>query len=318
MKILVTGAAGFIGSHLSEHLLQNGHELTGIDNFDPFYPEEIKKKNIAVCLKSPGYKFIRCSLDELATKVNPSEANPDVVVHLAAKAGVRPSIENPQAYLETNVNGTMQLLEWMRAGGIKRMVFASSSSVYGNNKKTPFSESDNVDYPISPYAFTKKSCELMNYNYHHLYDISIINLRFFTVYGPRQRPDLAIHKFFELIYNNQPIPIFGDGSTGRDYTFIDDTIQGVIKSIERICKAGNSLFETINLGNSKPVLLTDLVRSIEEVTGKKAILNHLPMQDGDVERTFADISLARKLLGYNPQVNLPDGLSQFRNWYESK
>jgi nucleoside-diphosphate-sugar epimerase len=198
------------------------------------------------------------------------------------------------------------------------MIFASSSSVYGNNKKIPFSESDNVDYPISPYAFTKKSCELLNFNYHHLYDFSIINLRFFTVYGPRQRPDLAIHKFFDLIYHNLPIPVFGDGKTGRDYTYIDDTVVGICNALFRIDTSKSKLYEIFNLGNSSPVILNQLIEAIEDVTGKKAIRKNLPLQEGDVDLTFADISSAKQILNYYPKVKLQEGLKRFRDWYEEQ
>ena len=317
MNILLTGAAGFIGSHLSERLLMLGHSVIAIDNFDPFYPKEIKRSNLERCLQSKDFVFHEIGISEIDSVISSKNLPVDLVIHLAAKAGVRPSIENPSAYIETNIIGTHHVLEWMKNNDCKKMIFASSSSVYGNNPKTPFSESDAVDSPISPYAFTKKSCELLNYTYHHLYDIDIINLRFFTVYGPRQRPDLAIHKFFDLIYNEKPIQIFGDGKTGRDYTYIDDTINGICASIDLIHSA-NNIYEIINLGNSKPVLLNELVDSIERVTGKKAKRTYLPMQEGDVDLTYADISVAAKKLNFLPGTTLQDGLNNFKIWYENR
>ncbi len=317
MKILITGAAGFIGSHLSEKLLSLGHKVTGIDNFDPFYLKSIKQSNLEKSLQSENFKFIPCDLSEIKNNLSGNENDFDLVIHLAAKAGVRPSIENPHSYIETNILGTFHVLEWMKNTGCHKLIFASSSSVYGNNKKIPFHESDSVDRPISPYALTKKSCELLNYNYYHLYDLSIINLRFFTVYGPRQRPDLAIHKFFDLIYNDKPIQLFGDGRTGRDYTFIADTIQGICSSVERISKE-QKIYETYNLGNSKPVLLKDLIEDIENIIGKKAIRKYLPMQEGDVDLTFADITLAKQMLGYSPSTPLHEGLLKFKEWFDRK
>ncbi len=317
MQILVTGAAGFIGSHLSEKLLSLGHQVTGVDNFDPFYPKNVKEKNLEKCLESKNFTFYNSDIADIQSTPGLNKLLPDIVIHLAAKAGIRPSIENPGAYIQTNIVGTFHLLEWMKTNDCKKLVFASSSSVYGNNKKTPFEETDAVDSPISPYAFTKKSCELLNFNYHQLYDMSIINLRFFTVYGPRQRPDLAIHKFFELIYNNKPLDIFGDGTTGRDYTYIDDIINGICASVNRI-KSAKKLYEVINLGNNKPVLLKDLVDTIENITGKKIIRRQLPMQPGDVDLTYADITQAKNKLNYLPSTSLNEGLNKFKTWYENR
>lgn len=314
MEIFVTGAAGFIGSHLSEKLLQEGHSVTAIDNFDPFYPREIKLSNLRTSLQSDKFRLYEGDITSIEAVVD-NNYNPDMVIHLAARAGVRPSIENPSAYINTNIKGTFAVLEWMRKHGCKKMIFASSSSVYGNNA-IPFSEKDPVDAPISPYAFTKKSGELLNYTYHHLYGFSIINLRFFTVYGPRQRPDLAIHKFFSLIKQKKAIEIYGDGTTGRDYTYIDDIISGILASVKRI-NDNENLFEIINLGNSNPVLLKDLVNAIEEISGIKAERKYLPMQEGDVNRTFADIATAKEKLGYNPSTSLKTGLQNFSKWYEA-
>jgi UDP-glucuronate 4-epimerase len=234
---------------------------------------------------------------------------PDIVIHLAAKAGVRPSIKNPASYYDVNVNGTLNMLEAMRKNKIGRMLFASSSSVYGNNKKIPFAESDNVDFPVSPYAASKKACELLCHTYHHLFDMDIFCLRFFTVYGPRQRPDLAINKFTRALLNDEPITLFGDGSTSRDYTHISDILQGIGQAMENL--KGFGIF---NLGESNAISLKELVALLENSTGKKADIKYLPMQDGDVLRTFADISRAKSVLGYNPVVNIADGISNYVEW----
>jgi nucleoside-diphosphate-sugar epimerase len=317
MNILITGVAGFIGSHLSERLLQMNHSIYGIDNFDDFYPEETKKNNLKVSQNSEKFNLIKADINDIEIAVKGKLTSVDLVIHLAAKAGVRPSIVNPKEYIHANIAGTEKLLEWMKSSGCRKLIFASSSSVYGNNIKIPFSESDRVDFPISPYAFTKKSCELLNHTYHHLYNIDIINLRFFTVYGPRQRPDLAIHKFFDLVYQDKPVNIYGDGKTGRDYTYVDDTVSGICSSIDRIM-SNEKLYEIINLGNNKPVILNDLVHTIEQVTGKKIKRNHLPMQEGDVDLTYADISVAKQKLNFNPSTTLLDGLNKFKIWYESR
>ncbi len=316
MEIFITGAAGFIGSHLSEKLLAEGHKVTAIDNFDPFYPRAVKLNNLKNCFHSKNFRLHEGDINDINSVLGETGYNPDLVIHLAAKAGVRPSIENPAAYISANIKGTLSLLEWMKKNGCKKMIFASSSSVYGNNA-TPFSEKDSVDAPISTYAFTKKSCELMNYTYHHLHGFSIINLRFFTVYGPRQRPDLAIHKFFKLMSENKPIDIYGDGSTGRDYTYIDDIISGISSSINRITTKEN-LYDIINLGNSSPVTLNQLVEAIEITIGRKAEKKYKPMQDGDVNKTFADITRAKEILGYNPTTSLSAGLMSFLKWHEKK
>jgi len=314
MKVLITGCAGFIGSHLTELFLNNGHLVIGVDNFDPFYNKEQKLKNLAASYKHRNFTFHQldiCNEPELA--LLPSDI--EFVIHLAAKTGVRPSISAPQEYLETNVKGTLNILEWMKKNNKKKLVFGSSSSIYGNNKKAPFSETDAVDEPISPYAFSKKSCELLNYTYYHLYRMSILNLRFFTVFGPRQRPDLAIRKFVSGILKDEPIHLYGDGSSARDYTFVMDTISGVYSAFNYV-NEHESVYDIINLGNSKPIKLLELVQCIYEVLGKKPNLVFEPMQPGDVDITFADISKAKKMLGYNPSTSLKEGVTAFVNWYK--
>jgi UDP-glucuronate 4-epimerase len=316
MRILITGAAGFIGSHLSEKLLELGHQVIGIDNFDPFYARNTKEDNLKIALKNPLFSFHELDI----TSTSDFEKWPDkidIVVHLAAKAGVRPSIENPEVYLKTNILGTLNVLEYMRKIDCYNLVFASSSSVYGNNKKIPFEESDPADHPISPYAASKKSCELLLYNYHKLYQFNCINLRFFTVFGPRQRPDLAIHKFVKKISDNQPIEVYGQGDTARDYTYVDDTISGIVEAINRV-HSNQTVFETINLGNNAPVSLNALIQKIETLLGLKAQIKHLPLQDGDVDITYSSIDKAKKLLNYNPVTPIDEGLIKFVAWYKSQ
>ncbi len=314
-RILITGVAGFIGSHLVESLLSQEKEIIGIDNFDPFYSKEQKESNLKQVLKNKNFCFLEGDISQKVTLESLPKI--ELIIHLAAKAGVRPSIENPTDYIQHNIQATNNILEFAKNQNIQKIIFASSSSIYGNNTSIPFREEDLVNEPISPYAFTKRSCELMNYAYHHLYDIDIINLRFFTVYGPRQRPDLAIHKFFQKIYNNEPIEIFGDGSTARDYTYIDDIINGIEAAINYI-HTHSKVFETINLGNNTPVLLKDLIKQIEKVVFKPVMLKNLPMQAGDVNQTYADITKAKKLLGYNPHTKLEVGLEKFKNWFEGR
>ena len=309
-RIVVTGAAGFIGSHLCEALLARGDQVLGIDNFDSFYEPRVKMANIASCREHSAFEMHEGDIRDADFVTGVLAHDVDVVVHLAARAGVRPSIEQPLLCQDINVHGTAVMLESAGLQGIRKFVFASSSSVYGNNEKVPFAESDNVDHPISPYAASKKAGELLAYTYAHLYDMSVTCLRFFTVYGPRQRPDLAIHKFTRLIDRGDPIPVFGDGSTMRDYTYIDDILDGVMRSIDKC--AGYRIY---NLGESSPVSLSDLISAIETALGKKANINRLPMQAGDVNRTYADVSLAREELGYNPTTRIEDGLARFVRWY---
>jgi UDP-glucuronate 4-epimerase len=309
---LVTGAAGFIGSHLCESLLHDGWRVLGVDCFDDFYDPAAKHRNIAGFASHSRFELIKADIrDEDAMKeVLGRDVN--MVVHLAARAGVRPSIERPLLYQDVNVRGTNVMLEAARQNGLKQFVFASSSSVYGNSPKVPFSESDRVDCPISPYAATKKAGELLCHTYHHLFGMNITCLRFFTVYGARQRPDLAIHKFTRLIESGKPIPVFGDGSMMRDHTYVDDIIAGVRAAMDRC--AG---FHIYNLGESRPVSLSDLIAVIEGALGKKAIIERLPPQPGDVDRTYADVTLAMRELGYEPRTELSDGLTKFVEWYRS-
>jgi UDP-glucuronate 4-epimerase len=313
ISILITGCAGFIGSHLSELLLSEGYNVIGVDNFDAFYSKSIKLKNLEKSLSNNSFKFYEIDISN-KLELQKIENEIDVVIHIAAKAGVLPSINDVSGYISTNIDGTNNVLEFMKERQIKKLLFASSSSVYGNNKAIPFNESHAVEHLISPYAFTKRSCELLNHVYHHLYAIDIINLRFFTVYGPRQRPDLAIHKFVKLIDEKQPINMYGDGSTARDYTFVEDTVAGVYSALKYIL-ANNNVFEIVNLGNNEPVKLKDLIDTIYEIMNVAPNLNRMPMQAGDVDITFADISKAEKLFGYHPKVKIKHGLQKFINWY---
>lgn len=323
--ILVTGGSGFIGSSLVDKLLLDNHRVVIIDNFNNFYDPKIKESNIKEVINNMQnhniddrnlviYRTDIRDKDEINTIF--SEENIDIVVHLAAMAGVRPSIEQPELYYDVNINGTLNLLEASKKYNMKKFIFASSSSVYGNNEKVPFNEEDVVDNPISPYAATKKSGELLCHTYHHLYDINVACLRFFTVYGPRQRPDLAIHKFTKLIMDGKEIPFFGDGSTQRDYTYIDDIVDGILKSIEWI-DTDDKKFDVFNLGESQTISLKEMVETIESVLGKKAIKNMLPMQPGDVLRTNADITKSKEILEYNPNTNFKEGINKFVNWIYS-
>lgn len=312
-NILVTGGAGFIGSHLCEYLLSKGNRVICIDNFCDFYDPAAKQKNISTSQKHPFFSLHKADIrDRNAIERIFSENHIDMVIHLAAMAGVRPSIMNPQLYADVNIMGTLSLLQACQSHGIKRFIFASSSSVYGNNPDLPFCETDNVDNPISPYAATKKAGELLCYNWHHLYDIDMICLRFFTVYGPRQRPDLAIHKFYSLISAGKPIGIYGDGKSSRDYTFIADIIQGIVLSIEYL--KSHSGYEIINLGESQTQDLLYMIRCLENAMGQKAVLEQHPAQAGDVYITYADINKAKKLLGYRPKTDFESGIKVFVNW----
>jgi UDP-glucuronate 4-epimerase len=317
--VLVTGGAGFIGSHVCEALLRRGDSVVALDNFNNFYAQKIKRSNVHAIRKTAEEQRGSFALEEGDIRDNGFLAEAfdrhkiDAVIHLAAYAGVRPSIENPQLYTEVNVLGTTNLLEMMKTQGIKRHVFASSSSVYGNNRKIPFSENDPVDKAISPYAATKKAGEVICYTYHHLYGINTACLRFFTVYGPRQRPDLAIHKFTKLILAGQPIPFYGDGSMKRDFTYIDDIVEGVLKALDW-AEGVSPKYDIFNLGNSTPMALSDLVKTIEKVVGKNAMIDKLPQPPGDVDCTYADISHAKKILNYQPSTDVTSGIVQFVHW----
>ncbi|NLA50311.1 MAG: SDR family NAD(P)-dependent oxidoreductase [Bacteroidales bacterium] len=311
MKVLITGSAGFIGSHTCEHFIDKGYQVSGLDNFDNFYPRSIKENNLKLIRKSDRFVFHEGDIRDksLVNKIF-DDNRFDFVIHLAARAGVRPSIEKVEEYYDVNVNGTLNILEAMRTHNVKKLLFASSSSVYGNNTRLPFSESDPVDNPISPYASTKKSGELLCHVYSHLYGFDITCLRFFTVYGPRQRPDLAIYKFTRLIDEGRPVDIYGDGSSSRDYTYIDDILDGIDRAADNL-----KGYHIYNLGESDRTELISLVRLIEEALGKKAVLNYLPMQAGDVKTTFADISKAKNELGYDPGFDFRKGMGKFIEWY---
>ncbi len=316
MSILVTGAAGFIASHLSERLLGAGRSVVGLDNFDDFYDPAIKERNLRNARDREGFSLVRGDIrdPELLSGL-PGDISS--IVHIAARAGVRPSIAQPALYYDVNVMGTLQLLEFARERGIRSFVFASSSSVYGNNEKVPFSEDDPVDHPISPYAASKKAGEVLVHSYHHLYDIACLCLRFFTVYGPRQRPDLAIHKFARLLAAGEEIPVYGDGSTQRDYTYVDDILDGV-ESALRWVESGNGGYDVVNLGESRTVELRDMIRILSDAMGVSPRMRFLPMQPGDVSRTFADVSRARKLLGYDPKWGFEAGIHRFVEWLEAE
>lgn len=325
LRILVTGGAGFIGSNLCEKLLAMGHRIFVIDNFNDYYSPVVKRDNIneiykfmqGLGINKESFLVFEGDIRDRGFITEVFQNKFDMVIHLAAMAGVRPSIQNPELYYEVNVNGTLNLLEHCRGNNINKFVFASSSSVYGNNKSLPFRETDNVDYPISPYAATKKAGELLCYSYHHLYNISIACLRFFTVFGPRQRPDLAIHKFVELISKGRDIPFYGDGSSKRDYTFITDIVDGIVRSMEWLDK-DEVKYEIFNLGEYNTISLARMVETIEKELGKSAKLTRLASQPGDVDITYADISKAKKLLGYNPTTEFEYGVREFIKWYRDK
>jgi len=337
MNYLITGGSGFIGSHLAEQLLKNGHSVINIDNFDDFYDYKIKIRNtfestgkpfefhfndketdiqkLILETSSEKYKLYYQDIRDKDGLRNIFENHKiNMIIHLAALAGVRPSIERPLEYEEVNIRGTMNLWELCKEFTVDKFVCASSSSVYGNNEKIPFSETDNVDNPISPYAATKKAGEILGHVYHHLYKIDMIQLRFFTVYGPRQRPDLAIHKFTKLISENREIPFYGDGSTARDYTFVEDIIDGILKSIQYLHSHQN-IYEIINLGENEVITLNEMVYTIEEILGKKPVKNYLPMQPGDVLKTNADIEKAKRMIGYNPTTKFQNGIKKFVEWF---
>ncbi len=315
-NILVTGGAGFIGSHLVDRLLSEGAwRVTVVDDFNDFYAPEVKRENVREHLKSDSYRLhevdirSRARLEEIF-----KDGSFETIVHLAARAGVRPSLMEPALYSETNINGTLNLLELAREHEVKQFVFGSSSSVYGVNAKVPFSEEDPIRQPISPYAVTKAAGELLCHTYSHLYRLRCVCLRFFTVYGARQRPDLAIHKFAKLIEAGRPIPVFGDGTTRRDYTYIDDIIAGVRASIDYSA----SDYEVFNLGESQTIELRELIALLEKELDRHALVERHPLQPGDVPQTFADVEKARRLLGYDPQTKIEDGIKRFVKWFRSE
>ncbi len=326
----VTGGAGFIGSHLCETLLRDKRIVVTLDNFDPFYDPVIKQSNIDSIQKMMREEEIEAShfkliegdirnielLKEIFSELEHYDRD-ITILHIAAKAGVRPSIENAPLYTDVNIIGTQNIFEVAKSFGVKKIIYASSSSVYGENKKVPFSEEDNVDSPISPYAMTKKSNELLAHTYHHLYNIDTVGLRFFTVYGPRQRPDLAINKFTRMIDSGEAIPFYGDGSTRRDYTYIDDIIDGVLRALNYI-ETHENIYEILNLGESQTTTLRELVSHIENAVGKKAIINHLPLQPGDVPQTYADISKAKRVIGYQPTTLISEGIAKYVAWYQAR
>lgn len=315
MHFLVTGGAGFIGSHVAEHLLAQGHRVTVFDDLNPFYDPAIKQANLRALEAVGGdrFRFVHGDLvDRAALDAVFTGTGIDQVIHLAARAGVRPSLLEPALYQRVNVEGTVNLLEAGRLAGVRKFTLASSSSVYGVNAKVPFSEEDPIFRAISPYASSKLACESLGHTYHHVYGLDVAMLRFFTVYGPRQRPDLAIHKFAQLIDAGRPIPVFGDGSTARDYTYVDDIVSGVLA-----CTRREFGFAVFNLGESQTVRLDELIALLETSLGKKAVLDRQPPQPGDVPVTFADISRARRELGYDPRTKIADGIPRFVEWFRS-
>ncbi|MEB3221138.1 MAG: GDP-mannose 4,6-dehydratase [Candidatus Sericytochromatia bacterium] len=309
--ILVTGGAGFIGSHLVDALLAAGERVVVLDDFNDFYDPAVKRANVAPHLADPAFALVEGDLRDPAAIARCFDAHgPDRVVHLAARAGVRPSLDAPLLYQEVNVTATLHLLEACRRHGVRKLVFGSSSSVYGENAKVPFSEADPIPGPISPYAATKAAGELLCHTYSHLYGLPTVCLRFFTVYGPRQRPDLAIHKFARLIEAGQPLPVFGDGSTERDYTYVDDIVAGIRAALAYDA----TRYEVINLGNCRTIALTALITGLERALGREAVLDRRPLQPGDVPRTCADVEKAARLLGYAPQTPFEAGLASFVAW----
>jgi len=312
--ILVTGGAGFIGSHVCQQLLDRGDTVICIDNFDDYYNPETKEKNIKDLIKNPNFKLYKVDIVNLETLNNIfKEKKIKKIIHLAAKVGVRYSIENPWVYEEVNIKGTINLLELAKDHNIDNFIFGSSSSVYGTNEKLPFSEEDKVENPISPYAASKRADEVLCSCYHDLYNLNITCLRFFTVYGPRNRPDMALYKFTDLINNNQEIEMYGDGSSKRDYTYVMDVVNGIISALDK-----NFEFEIINLGNSKTTELKQLISLIEEKLGKKAKIKTLPMQKGDVPITYANINKAKRLLDYEPKVSIEEGINLLIGWYKNE
>ncbi len=313
MNILLTGGAGFIGSHVAERLLQRGDRVIIVDDLNDFYDPRIKEANVRAVLSFPEALFLRGDiLDPMVLDRAFREQPLDLIVHLAARAGVRPSLRDPLLYEQVNVQGTLLLLEAARRHNIRRFVFASSSSVYGNVRDIPFREDARVDQPISPYAASKVAGEVYGYTYYHLYGISFTALRFFTVYGPRQRPDMAIHRFARRMVEGRPVPFYGDGSTRRDYTYIDDIVVGVLAAVDR-----DLGYEIINLGESRTTTLSELVGLLERSLGMKATLDCQPLPPGDMLVTCADLTKARRLLDYQPTVPIEEGMRRFIQWFRT-
>ncbi|HEU4877853.1 MAG TPA: NAD-dependent epimerase/dehydratase family protein [Gemmatimonadaceae bacterium] len=319
MKVLVTGGAGFIGSHVCERLVARGDEAVILDSFDPFYDPRIKRRNVAGVLASGKARLIEADIcDRAAVDAGLGEEAIDAIIHLAARAGVRPSLERPVDYVRTNVEGTLSLLELARARGIRPFVFGSSSSVYGDSTPAPFRESEPANDPISPYAATKRAGELLCNTYVHLYGMSVACVRLFTVYGPRQRPDLAIHKFARLMARSSEIPFYGDGTTERDYTYVDDIVDGIVAALDWTHASAPGTFVTANLGESRTTSLARLVEILASELGVTPIIQRLPAQPGDVQRTFADVSKARELFGYDPATTMEEGIRRFADWFRAQ
>jgi UDP-glucuronate 4-epimerase len=318
MRLLVTGAAGFIGSHIAERLTARGDDVVGFDNFDPYYARSMKQANLAALAGAPRFSLVEGDLRAPADLDRAFAAGrPDVVVHLAALAGVRPSLADPARYTDVNVMGTQRLVDACRARGVGRFVFASSSSVYGLDSAVPFKESDPCTRPLSPYAATKRAGELMLFTAHHLDGLNVSCLRFFTVFGPRQRPDLAIHKFARLIRAGRPIELFGDGSSSRDYTYVDDTVDGVVAAIDELGR-GAPAYRIYNLGGSRTTTLRELVDLVSNALGLRPQIDWKPEQPGDMKRTLADLTLSGQALGYAPRVSLEDGMARFAAWFKTQ
>ena len=314
LNVFVTGTAGFIGSHVAEALLARGDRVCGLDNFDPFYDRRIKERNLSPLSGDPSFSFLEGDIRDASALARWGEGTPpDALIHLAAKAGVRPSVADPVGYADVNVNGTIRMLEWARERRVPKILFASSSSVYGGNTKVPFSEDDFVDHPVSPYAATKKGGELLCHTYCHLYGMNVAALRFFTVYGPRQRPEMAIHKFTRRILDGKEIDLYGDGSSRRDYTYIEDVVSGVLGAL-----TAPPGYRVYNLGESATISLSDLVALIEKACGKAAVRSFMPPQPGDVQLTYADISRAREEIGYDPRTPIGRGVALFVEWYRGQ
>lgn len=324
MNFLITGCAGFIGSHLSETLIKQGHKVVGIDNMNQFYDPDVKKKNLlaveklAERQKQEFYFYLTDIRHEKQVEQIMREHEIEFVIHLAAMAGVRPSLKEPSLYMDVNQMGTTNMLEEAKKLGIKKFIFASSSSVYGNNKKVPFAESDTVDTPVSFYAATKKSGELVTHIYHKLHEMTVANLRFFTVYGPRQRPDLAIHKFTKLMFAGEKIPVYGDGTKSRDFTYVDDIIDGILKTIDWVNDAKEPKYEIFNLGESETTTVKGLIELLEKAIGVKANIEWQEEVPGDVDTTYADISKAREVLGYDPKTKIQEGIPKFVEWFKKE